>query len=134
MRFFLDNCMSPHLARALDELDQENEFVHLRQKFQADTPDHVWLLELAEEGDWTVIGADVRISKNRVNREAWRRSGVTIFIFKAGYTNLGIWDQAWRTVRWWPFIRDQAALIKRGTGAGFWVPHGKSFGKFEPIR
>jgi hypothetical protein len=41
MKFFLDNNISPRECRAIRELEdrEENEVVHLRDRFRADTTD-----------------------------------------------------------------------------------------------
>jgi hypothetical protein len=131
VKFFFDNCLSPYLARAINELDRKNSLMHLRDRFDPATDDATWIEALAREGGWTIVAGDTRIQKNPVNREAWRRSGMTAFFFQKGFTKLLAWEQAWRAVRSWPYITQTAALIK--PGAGFLVPHGKSLGKLEPI-
>jgi hypothetical protein len=49
-----DNDISPRISKALNELEnrEENEVVHLNEKFSADTSDEVWMRSLGQEGDW----------------------------------------------------------------------------------
>ncbi len=130
MKYFLDNCLSPHLTKALRKLDSANQITHLREKFPADISDVDWLAALSTEGEWVIVSGDVRIHRNPHNRAAWRESRLTGFFFKKGFTALLIWEQAWRMVRWWPLIINQAQRVQ--SGVGFLVPRDFN-GKFELI-
>jgi len=131
MRFFLDNCLPPCIARALDELVKDkHNVIHLRDRFPADIKDPQWIGELAKEGGWIIISADTRIPKNPQNKDAWLQSGLTAFFLKKRWTNLKLWDQAWRIVRRWP---DIMAISERVGGGGYWVPEGSS-SKLEQLR
>lgn len=113
MRFFLDNCLSPRIARALNELSQPNhEVVHLRERFPQDAPDSVWLAALAQQRRWVIISGDARILKNPQNRAVLKESGLTAFILARGWLNHRFYDQAWRIVRWWPRIIASAEAIQ----------------------
>jgi hypothetical protein len=132
VRFFLDNNLAPPLASALHELSSKDgyEVRHLRDLFEPSSPDTEWLPRLSEQGGWVLISGDYRISRNKHEREAWMRSGLTSFFLAKGWTNLRFWDQAWRLVRWWPRIIEQAHLVE--PGAGFMVPLAGS-GKFKQL-
>jgi hypothetical protein len=132
LKFFLDNNLSPRFAQALYALEGEhsNEVVHLRSKFSADAKDVDWITSLAREGEWVIISGDMRISQREFEREAWLSSGLTAFFFAKGWTNIKFWDQAWRLIKWWPAIVDQASRIR--PGAGFIVPLKST--KLEQIR
>ena len=118
MKFFLDNCISVHYARALRVLTefQKYEIVHLSEKFAKDTKDIVWIRELAKENDWVIISGDPRISRNKAEREAWHESGLTAFFFGDGWASRKYWKQAEDIVRWWPDIVLAAREAKKGTG------------------
>lgn len=135
MRFFFDNCVPPALARAVHELASRDhhEVVSLRDhpKLEPSTPDPEWLNVLGEEGNWTIVSGDVRISTNRHQRQVWLSTGLTAFFLANGWTNRGLWDIAWMFVRWWPQIVKQAGLVD--PGAGFIIPN-KSTGKFKQIQ
>lgn len=132
MKFFLDNCLPLRLARALNALCRpEHEVSHLRdEKFDPAAPDAEWITQLARKGDWIIVSGDARIPKNAQNRQAWIQSGLTAFFMKKGFTKLPLWEQAWRTIRWWPAIVEQSRLVE--AGAGFWVNY--NTGKFEQVR
>jgi hypothetical protein len=122
VRFFLDNTLPPRFAVALQALegDDGNRILHLRSKFPAQTKDVDWIRSLASEGDWVIISGDIRISQNEFERKEWLESGLTAFFFAKGWTAIKLWDQAWRLIKWWPAIVDQALRIQ--PGAGFIVP------------
>ena len=131
MRFFLDNCLSPRLAKCLDALGAPRHSVtHLREMFEEDTTDPEWIGTLAKQGDWILVSGDMRITKNPQNREAWTRSKLTGFFLGKGWSNRPLEEQAWRLVRWWPDITKVAARVK--PGAGFLV-HPNRFGKLEQL-
>lgn len=133
MKFFLDNCTSPYHAKGLRgfaEL-QNHEIIHLRERFDQDTPDVDWIRELASEGGWIVISADSRISRNPVERAAWQESGLTAFFFAAPWANDGFWKQSAALVTWWPRIAEQAR--ETPSDYGFLMPKtGRSFQQLYP--
>ena len=122
MNFFLDNCLSPHQAKALNALSEMDghKVVHLKEEFARNTPDEVWIPALAKQGEWVIVSGDMRIFKSRLLRQVWRDAKLTTFFLGKGWMNQGFWDQAWWLVRWWPRILQQAELVERG--AGFEVP------------
>lgn len=133
MRFFLDNCLSPKFARALDALEggEGHRVHHLVDKFpdRRDIPDREWIRALAEERDWVIVSGDPRITRNAAEREAWLESGLTAFFLGKGWMTVRLWDQAWKLVQWWPRITDQAAKVQ--PPAGFVIPVRGS--KFEVV-
>ena len=88
--------------------------------FPADTPDAEWISTLSAEEDWIIISGDVRTSRNPGERAAWLESRLLAFFLAKGWTNQPLWEQAWRFVKWWPRIVEQAAWMK--PPAGFIVP------------
>lgn len=122
MRFFLDNTLPPRFAEVLQLLEGNggHEIVHLRSKFPVDTKDVDWIRSLAAERDWVIVSGDIRISQNEFERKEWLNSGLTAFFFAKGWTTTKLWDQAWRLIKWWPIIVEQAQKIR--PGAGFVVP------------
>lgn len=122
------------MAKAIASLCEPDGILvqHLREKFAANTPDEIWIRTLGQEGAWSIVSQD-RFAKNSLEQEAFRRSGLTAFILPKSWAGLKEWDKAWRLIRWWPRIIEQAGLIEGG--AAFLVPinfSGK--GKFKQMR
>lgn len=135
MRFFLDNTMSHHLAEAVAGLEKAqdadgHEVVHLSAKFDRRTEDVVWIKALGAEKDWVIISGDLRISRNKAERAAWRESGLTAFFLKDAWADQTIWPFSARFIAWWPRIAAQAAMAPKGKG--FLVPWGGQ--RFEDVR
>lgn len=133
MKFFFDNNLSPHLAKALDALSEPQgiRVLHLKEKFVANTPDHQWISTLASEGEWAILSHD-RFAKNSLEKEALRKSGLVTFILAKGWASLDGWHKAHLLVRWWPVVLQQAELVNSGA---FIVPtkfSGK--GKLDPVQ
>ena len=129
MRFFIDNCLPPRWAPALAALGGV-EVTHLRARFPNDITDVEWIHSLADEGDWTIISGDLRITRSLHERQAWHSSGLTAFFLSKGW-NIEFWEKTVRIVRWWPKIMEQANLVQ--PGAGFFVPSRFRDGKFEQV-
>ena len=120
MKFFLDNCLAIRHARALNEmLKPEHSFIHLQDKFSADTKDETWIHQLGQEGGWLVISGDYRIGKNAHERAAWHQSGLTVFFLKKGWTNLPPLQQHSKLSLILDDIIDCATAAK--SGAGFMI-------------
>lgn len=110
MKFFFDNCMSPHHAvgiRGFAEI-QRHEIRHLRERFDEDTRDVEWITALGKESSWIVISGDMRITRNPVERRAWHESGLTAFFFSHGWSESSYWNKAADLVHWWPDIAQTA--------------------------
>jgi hypothetical protein len=114
LRFFFDNCLSPKLARAI-AIIADTEIKHLREKFDADTADEVWIPALAQEGNWIVVTADTSITRGRTQRQVWQQSRLIGFYLAGSFPMLDVWEQAWRLVKWWPVILKQASLAAPGS-------------------
>ena len=74
-----------------------------------------------------------RLIRNPLEREAFRRSGLTVCVLTKAWANHRNWEKAAKLVRWWPRIMEQAELVEGG--AAFEVPwrfSGK--GKFKTLR
>lgn len=90
MKFFLDNCLSPHHATALHALSahDECEVRHLAEVFdKRNTPDEEWLPELSRQGGWIVVSGDLRIFKSPQLRQVWVESKLTAFFLGKGWMN-----------------------------------------------
>src|SRR5207237_8607638 len=107
----------------------QHRVVHLRDDFLPNVEDAVWMRALAKEEDLIVITADVAISRNPYEVQAWKEAGHTVFFLKPGWTDLTFWEQANKFTKCFPEIIQQAMESKRG--ATFIV---KVNGKIEPLR
>jgi predicted nuclease of predicted toxin-antitoxin system len=117
VRFFVDNNLSPKIARALHALAApEHEVVHLRDKYKEDTKDEDWMRALAQEHEWVIISGDVRIRKNPHEVKAWREAGHTIFFLRKGWTNIKPFEQASKLFHFFPEIVKLASSSLRGSG------------------
>jgi hypothetical protein len=78
VKVIIDENLPPALAKALDALFAgEHEVVHLRAKFGPSVSDVEWISQLSAEGRWVVISGDARITRNRAERAAFRKSKTT---------------------------------------------------------
>ena len=58
MKFLIDNNLSRRLSRALNELDDDHEVVHLQDRFERSTPDEQWMSSLGCESNWVWLLCD----------------------------------------------------------------------------
>lgn len=116
MRFFFDRSLAPSLCSAIGALTRPDghQVEHIAERFGPETADAAWIGRLAEEGGWVVVTLEARTAKNRHERDAWRRSGLTVVLLGRGWARLKHWDQARRLVRWWPRIAEQAGQAGPG--------------------
>lgn len=131
VKFLLDNNLSPHLARALNELCKREtpavEVFALRALFPADTKDVDWLGKL--DSDWNVVSAD-NFRQSDAEREVIRKAGLNVFVLQRTWARQRYWQQAAQLVSWWPRVLAQAGTV---TKSAYRVPW-KAAGKFEQIR
>jgi hypothetical protein len=134
LRVFLDNNLSPSLARALHTLiePEGDQVVHLSERFAPETEDRAWIEALGAEGGWVVISADRRIHRNKLEREAWRRSRLVVFFLGPQWRRLRHIEIAWRLLRWWPRIEEQARLVS--PPAAFELPRDYRAGRMRVLR
>jgi hypothetical protein len=134
LKVFLDNNLSPALARALHALleTEGDQVVHLIERFAPDTADRVWIDALGAEGGWIIISADRRINRNPIEREAWRRSRLVVFFLGPQWRRLRNVEIAWRLLRWWPRIEEQARLVS--PPAAFELPRDYRTGRLRVLR
>lgn len=114
MKLLFDNNISPRVARAIHQLVEGDGdiAVALREKFDAATPDVDWINGLANEGGWSVISGDNRITKNRIERAAWLQTDMVGFFLEPSLARLDPLQQTARILFWLPALRNQLALIR----------------------
>lgn len=112
--FFFDNCLSPQIVEGLKLFGEDVE--HLRNSFAADTPDTIWIPEVAKRG-WILITRDKAIRKKPLELEALTRSGLSTFIFLQK-RDPDRWGWVELVVRRWTEVKDFASSERRPFAAG----------------
>jgi hypothetical protein len=80
VKFFFDNNLAIKLAHGLDQMvSPHHRVIHLREEFLPNVEDAVWMMALAKEEDLVIVTADVAISRNPHEVEAWKNAGHTVF-------------------------------------------------------
>jgi PIN like domain len=102
--------------------------VHLTDRSPPSIDDRTWMAALGDEGGWVVISGD-RDHRNRIEPEAWRRSGLVVFFLGSGWRLMRHVETAWRLLRWWPRIEEQARLVT--APAAFEIPVRYGTGRFS---
>jgi hypothetical protein len=109
MTFFFDVCLSPRIARALDELDRSNQIVHQSSdsRFSCDTPDEDIIKLIASDDPKPVlITSDHAMTRKPVERAALAGSGLTVVFLKKGWASLPFEEQAAKMVKiWWQIAK-----------------------------
>lgn len=130
MKFFFDNNLAPKLAHGLSQMvEPEHRVVHLKDDFPGNAEDVVWMRALAKETDLVIVTADIRISRNPHEVQAWKQAGHTIFFLKPGWTDLTFWDQANKFTKCFPDLIKEAERAQRGSAFIITVN-----GKIEPLK
>jgi len=115
VKFFFDNNLATKIAKGLNGfVSPEHQVIHFKDQFAANTEDAVWMAQLAQQEDWVIITADIRIGKNPHEIEAWKQAGHTIFFLKPGWLKMTFWNQAQKFVKCFPEIIETAKRAKRG--------------------
>ncbi len=104
------------MARSLQELfEGEHHIICVRDKFQRKgVPDLEWISALQKEGGWSVLSAYVRISKNKVERDAFLSSDLIGFLMAPAVRKRSLTEQLARILYLWDSIEKQSSLVSRG--------------------
>ena len=112
MRFFCDRNVPPQLARMINAFDQYHTIMAYNDddRFTETTPDVEWIKVLESDGDppWIIISGDGRILKNPTELLALRESQLSFFCLTKQWMVMKIHDQAWRFLKVWPDIVENA--------------------------
>lgn len=113
----IDNDISPHIAAAIHALVEPrgSHVVALRKKFKASTPDVDWIKALGQEGGWSVISNNIRITKVASERQAWRQTDLIGYFYAPGWRKLDPIEQAARLLLWWPKLEAHSELVAGGS-------------------
>ena len=94
MKFYFDNNLSPHLARAMSELavdEEEGDEVVFRPRDRGmdrmKDPEYIDIL--SREGGWTIVTTDVAMSRNPHLVRALASSGLVSVSLRPGWLELG---------------------------------------------
>jgi hypothetical protein len=129
VKFFFDNNLAAKLAHGLNQMVRpEHQVFHLRDKFEPNVEDVVWMKALCGEEGWVIVTADVTINRNPHEVRAWKQAGHTMFFLKPGWTDLKFWDQANKFTKCFPQIIAESQRAARGTAFMVTVN-----GKIEPL-
>ena len=123
MKLLVDNNISPAIAEAVDVLvnPDGHMVISLREKFgRGDVADTDWIAKLAQEGGLSVLSGDIKITKRRAEKEAWRASKLKGFFLAPAWASYNNIERSWRLLRWWPKLVEAEALV--GPGAIFQLP------------
>src|SRR5271165_3702871 len=111
MRFFFDRNMPPQLARMVDVLEREHtaRSYYDDDRFGDATPDVKWIKVLAaDDPPWIIVSGDGRILKNKTELSALKEAKLTFFCLSRQWMNMNIYEQAWKFIKVWPEIVENA--------------------------
>jgi hypothetical protein len=115
LRVFFDHNLSFTLAEALQALfREEHEIVALQKKFSRDISDTEWISALNREGHWIVISGDLRITKNRAERQVFQNSKLTGFFMMPALKKAPVIKQLERLCALWDNIMLLSAAAAPG--------------------
>lgn len=111
-----DENLPPVMARSLQALfADKHEIVALRDKFKrSGIQDVEWITTLGQEGNWCVLTADTRISKNRIERNAFLSNGLVGFIMAPAVRKQPMHRQLSRILYIWDSIEGQSKFVSNG--------------------
>jgi hypothetical protein len=109
--FFLDNCLSVKIGKALRALDQDVRI--LKEIYPPDTLDSTWMPLVAEE-NWIAVTDDNYILRRPAERKLLVRLKLRAVFLPGPFANLGMWQQVVKIGSWWPDILEACADLQPG--------------------
>ena len=79
------------------------------------TSDQVLMITLGQRGYAALITRDSSILRAALHRDAWRQSGLSLFVLDKKWGNLSLFEQARRLIWWWP------ELVRRSGDGEAWL-------------
>lgn len=116
MKFFVDNCLAPRLAKALGAMGVDVQ--HLRDRFPQHTGDEQWLPVVAADGRCVITG-DLRILSTKAQKRILVEHHISAVFLPETFQRLSLWPQLVFLARCWPEI--EKALGKVNAPACFKV-------------
>jgi hypothetical protein len=115
MKVFIDNNLSPRIARSLQALfGDKHEIVCLKDKFPENAKDIDWIKSLSEDGKWVVISGDQRITKNKAEKLVFKNSKLIGFFMSRGFFKKGPVIQVARLLLQWNKLEDLVNAVDPG--------------------
>jgi PIN like domain len=115
LTFFIDNCISRHLAEALCVFNVDVE--HLQENYPENAKDRDWIPPVCRAGR-IIISADKSQLKYRgktaIELELIKRHNGRAFYFQSGFPEWERWRQVATFFRGWQSIMEIAPNMKRG--------------------
>jgi hypothetical protein len=117
VKFFVDNCLPPRMARAFNEIGKpDHSFIHLREhpRLKPTSSDIAWIKLLAEEGNWIILTKDKNIMKKPIEKAAFAKAKLTGFFL----------DNTWSKFDFWMQLSKLAAIMPKIIELAETSPHG----------
>jgi hypothetical protein len=133
MRFFFDRCFPIRVVRMINAYETEHAIRHHDEdnRFTPTTSDIEWMTILGKDDPtWIVVSGDGRILKNKVERAALQEARLKFFCLAKAWLTMRIHEYAWKFVKVWPEIVENAKTSKASV---FEVAGGKSL-KITPLK
>lgn len=124
MRFFIDNNLSPQLAKGMSGFGEDVE--HLQDKFKPNAQDEEWLPYVGANNLYLVT-RDNRIRRNPAEKAALTKNNVGAFFL--GGKNRSRCELIQQLVRNWPQVKELSRKTRKPFA--FRIPPTGS--KFDPI-
>ncbi|TVS06968.1 MAG: hypothetical protein EA423_05050 [Phycisphaerales bacterium] len=117
MLYLFDRNVPRRLALMLNHYHPDDEVSFLDEHFPQNSPDSVWLSEIASSWDPlpVLVSGDGRILKNQAERQILRGIPTHFFLFADGFCNLSWELQAVHGVKMWPRIREAVERTRAPT-------------------
>jgi len=116
LKLIVDENLPPKMANSLQALFAgEHTIVSMREKFgRTGVSDLEWIQDLGKEGDWSVLTADRRISRNNVEKQAFLSKDLVGFVMAPAIRKRPLTLQMARILQLWDTFDQQSQIVSRG--------------------